>query len=74
MITLTTIAFGFLLLAGGAAILRAVHHAPEGYEDELGFHERVHSGCQRPLKAAVEARLGAYTDLAPGSSNPHARP
>jgi len=41
MISLTLIAFGFLLLPGGAALFQAVQQAPEGYEDEQGFHEWI---------------------------------
>jgi hypothetical protein len=56
MITLTIIAFGFLLLVGGAALLHAIQHAPEGYEDEQGFHECVNSRPPGALKTAVAAR------------------
>jgi hypothetical protein len=52
MITLTIIAFGFLLLAGGAALLHAVQHAPEGYEDEQGFHE-----CANPRPPGTRTRV-----------------
>ena len=42
MITFTIIALGvLLLLAAASALLLAVNRAPEGYEDELGFHEGV---------------------------------
>lgn len=43
MITFSIIVFGILLLLVAAAttLLRAVNRAPEGYEDEFGFHEGV---------------------------------
>jgi hypothetical protein len=41
MLTLTIITLGVLLLAGGAALLHAVQHAPEGYEDAQGFHSGI---------------------------------
>jgi len=42
MITFTIIALGvLLLLAAASTLLLAVNRAPEGYEDELGFHEGV---------------------------------
>ncbi len=41
MLTLTVIVVGVLFVAGVIAILHAAKHAPEGYEDELGFHPRV---------------------------------
>jgi len=41
MITLTVIIVGVLFVAGVVAILHAASRAPEGYEDELGFHPRV---------------------------------
>jgi hypothetical protein len=41
MITLTVIVVGVLFFAGVIAILHAASHAPEGYEDETGFHPRL---------------------------------
>lgn len=41
MITLTVIVVGILFAAGVVAILHAASHAPEGFEDEQGFHARV---------------------------------
>jgi len=38
MLTLLAIAGGLILAAGLAALLHAVRRAPEGREDELGFH------------------------------------
>jgi hypothetical protein len=35
------IALGILLLAGFAVLVAAAVRAPEGYEDESGFHEGV---------------------------------
>ncbi len=74
MISLTIIAFGILLLTGGAAFLRAVHHAPVGYEDEHDFHEHIHSQPPGTLKTAVEAQLRTCASPAHGSSKHHAKP
>jgi hypothetical protein len=42
MIIFTLTAVLVLTAAGGtAALFHAVKHAPEGYENETGFHERV---------------------------------
>jgi hypothetical protein len=60
MISLTLIAFGFLLLPGGAALFQAVQQAPEGYEDEQGFHEWIRpqpQGTWRGLAATKVARV-----------------
>ena len=60
MITFTLIALGFLLVAAAVALLFATLRAPEGYEDELGFHKGA--APQSPeltkLAASVSANLG----------------
>ena len=45
MLTLMAIAGGLILMAGLAALLHAIRHAPEGREDQLGFH---FAGSSRP--------------------------
>ena len=51
MITFTIIVLGIvLLLVAAAGLLRAVNHAPEGYEDELGFHEGI---APQPVEVAT---------------------
>ncbi|HUJ42726.1 MAG TPA: hypothetical protein VLW52_03860 [Opitutaceae bacterium] len=41
MITVALTALGLFLLAGLAAFLYAAERAPEGYEDNRGFHDGV---------------------------------
>jgi hypothetical protein len=53
MITVTLLALGILLLAGLIALLYAADRAPEGYEDELGFHEGVEPRPQVLAKPAA---------------------
>lgn len=53
MITVMLIALGFLLLAGLVALRYAADHAPEGYEDALGFHEGVEPRPQVLTKSAA---------------------
>lgn len=47
------IALGILLLAGFAVLMAAAVRAPEGYEDESGFHE----GAEPPPAAMLEAMV-----------------
>lgn len=53
MITFTLIALGFLLVAATVALLYAAGRAPEGYEDELGFHEGAEPRPQEVTKLAA---------------------
>jgi len=63
MITFTIIALGILLLiAAAAALLFAVNRAPEGYEDELGFHEGIAPQPVEILTAAVAVRSNDSVD------------
>jgi hypothetical protein len=57
MMTLAIIASVVLLVAGVAALLHAVKHAPEGYEDELGFHEGVEPWPHEALQAALSVPI-----------------
>jgi hypothetical protein len=52
MITVTLIALGMLLLAGLAALVLAADRAPEGFEDDRGFH---HGFEPRPQELAKPA-------------------
>ena len=45
MLTLIAIAGGLILVAGLAALLHGIRHAPEGREDGRGFHV---TGTSRP--------------------------
>ncbi len=47
------IALGVLLLAGFAVLVAAALRAPEGYEDESGFHEGVEARPGAMLEAMV---------------------
>lgn len=64
MITLSIIALGILLVLVAAAttLLRAVNRAPEGYEDELGFHEGVAPRPVEVVEAAVSVRSSDSSD------------
>lgn len=64
MITLSIIALGILLLliAAGATLLRAVNRAPEGYEDELGFHEGVAPRLVEVMDPAGSVRSSDSSD------------
>lgn len=53
MTILAIISFGFSLLAGVAALCRAATRAPEGYEDELGFHTGIEPRSQGTTTAAA---------------------
>jgi len=74
MIILTTIVVGVLFVTGVVAILQAANHAPEGYEDELGFHQRLQpapvkvfvsstpdSAGAAPARIWIEGSLAAHT-------------
>ena len=66
MTTFTLIALGFLLVAAASTLLYAAGRAPEGYEDESGFHKGAEPRPQELTKHA-----------APGASNrgrPHLCP
>ena len=64
MITLTIIAFGIVLLlvAAGTTLFRAVNRAPEGYEDELGFHEGVAPRLVEVTEPALSVRSNDSSD------------
>ena len=63
MITLSIVAFGvLLLLAAGTTLFRAVNRAPEGYEDELGFHEGVAPRLVEVMEPAVLVRSNDSAD------------
>jgi hypothetical protein len=64
MITLAITTAGIFLLAGVVAIFHAAGHAPEGYEDELGFHARVQPVPAKMLAVAVSARSAHATERA----------
>ncbi len=52
MVSLALTTFGLLMLAASWALMRAMRRAPDGYEDELGFHEGI---PPRPVAVAKEA-------------------
>lgn len=59
MITLTVIVVGVLFVAGVIAILHAASHAPEGYEDETGFHPRLR---RAPVVATSDSAEHGWID------------
>ncbi len=69
MITLTLIVVGLLFVGGVVAILHAASHAPEGYEDELGFHPRL-----RHIPAVVPVEQAAGSSGHSWIAHPLARP
>jgi hypothetical protein len=44
MMTLALSAASIVLVASFAAFFRAIKHAPEGYENDAGFHEGIDRG------------------------------
>ncbi len=74
MITLTIIVVGVLFAAGVVAILHAASHAPEGYEDETGFHARVR---RVPVAVTTDSAAHEWIDHSltrPGSTRAPHRP
>ncbi len=53
MLTLLAIAGGLIVVAGLATLLHAVRRAPEGREDELGFHATGPAGSPDSAPAAA---------------------
>jgi hypothetical protein len=61
MLTFTIIFVTVVILAGVAALIHAVSHAPVGFEDEQGFHAR-------PVPASALAMVPVTSDSAAGRS------
>ncbi len=61
MLTFTIIFVAVVILAGVAALVHAVTHAPVGFEDEMGFHAR-------PTPASALAMVPVSSDSAAGRS------
>lgn len=57
MITFTVIALGILVVASFAALIHAAGHAPEGYEDEQGFHAGISPRSTEMAGIAIPVRV-----------------
>ncbi len=71
MITWTLIIAAVLFVTGVVAVLYALGHAPEGYEDQGGFHVR---NMPEPVlvRAGVSSRESDHSWVSLGRTSTHA--